>query len=240
MAKADLLQQIPLFARLTERDRRKVACEIVETRYAKNQYIFREGDPAEYFHVVKEGAVKCVKSSPDGKEITLKVLLPGDLFCCEAAVFDGAPHPGCAQPMGDVSILRFSKKSYFEMLRRSPDAALEVIKYLGSRLNEAQENVKVLALDGAEQRLAALLVNLASRAGVKEPGGIHLMVHLTRQDLANMVGITVETAIRIMGRFQRARLVLGTARRLIVRDLSRLKQVASGSPVRRKKRAPAS
>ena len=62
---------------------------MTETRYGKGEYIFREGDPTEYFHIVKEGSVKCVKSSLDGKECTLKVLMPGDLFCCDAATFDG-------------------------------------------------------------------------------------------------------------------------------------------------------
>jgi CRP-like cAMP-binding protein len=227
MKKADPLKKIPLFNALNERDRRRIAREIVETHYTKDQYIFREGDPADYFHIVKEGSVKCVKSSPDGKDVTMKVLMPGDLFCCEAAVFDGAPHPGCAQPMGDVSILRLSKKCYFDMLRRHPDAALEIIKYLGKRLNEAQEHAKVLALDRAEQRLAALLVNLAPRAGVKEADGLHLTVRLTRQDLADMTGITTETAIRIMSRFKRERLVSGTAKCLVIGDLTRLKQLAS-------------
>lgn len=228
--KPDLLNTIPLFRLLKESDRQRIAGEMVETHYGKGEFIFREGDPAEYFHIVKEGAVKCVKSSPDGKEVTLKVLMPGDLFCCEAAVFDDARHPGCAQPVGDVSILRLSKKSYFDLLRRNPDAAFEVIKYLGNRLNEAQENAKALALARAEQRLAGLLVSLAAKSSVKEAGGHRLTVRLTRQDLANMVGITTETAIRIMSRFRRARLVSGTAKYLIVQDLQRLKQLASAAP----------
>jgi CRP/FNR family transcriptional regulator, cyclic AMP receptor protein len=90
--------------------------ELTETHYGKNDYIFREGDPTEYFHMVKEGTVKCVTSTPEGKECTLKMLMPGDFLCCDAAAFDGASHPGSAQPMGDVSILRMRKKAYFEML----------------------------------------------------------------------------------------------------------------------------
>ena len=141
---------------------------MTETRYGKGQFIFREGDPTEYFHIVKEGSVKCVKSSLDGKECTLKVLMPGDLFCCDASAFDGASHPGTAQPMGDVSVLRMKKEAYFKMLRANPDAAMEVIRYLGNRLNEAQEKAKILALDSADQRLASLLVGLAERSGVQE------------------------------------------------------------------------
>lgn len=221
------LNHIPLLKILSAQDRQQVLGEMTETRYGKGQYIFREGDPAEYFHIVKEGSVKCVKSSLDGKECTLKVLMPGDLFCCDASAFDGASHPGTAQPMGDVSVLRMKKDAYFKMLRRNPDAAMEVIRYLGNRLNEAQEKAKILALDSADQRLASLLVNLAERSGIKEPQGIRLSVRLTRQDMANMVGVTTETAIRIMARFKKTHLVSGTASRLVIRDLPRLKQLAS-------------
>lgn len=223
----EFLNRVPLLNILPEQDRRKIVREVSEVRYGKGQYIFREGDPADFFHILKEGAVKCVKSSPNGKEITLKILLPGDLFCCAASVFDGAVHPGCAQPMGDVSVLRLSKHTYFDLLRRNPDAALEVIRYLGQRLNEAQENAKVLALDRAEQRMAALLVNLADRSGAPEPQGLRLTIRLTRQDLADMTGVTLETAIRIMSRFTRAQLVTGTAKRLVILDLPRLHGLAS-------------
>ena len=200
---------------------------LTETHYGKNDLIFREGDPAEYFHIVTEGTVKCVKSSRQGKECTLKMLMPGDLFCCDAAVFEGACHPGTAKPMGNVSVLRIKKDAYYDMLRRNPDAAIEVIKYLGNRLNEAQEKTKILALDRADQRLAALLIDMAAKSGVKEPQGIRLTVRMTREDMANMVGTTTETAIRIMGRFKREQLVAGTANRLVIRNLERLKALAS-------------
>ena len=222
-APADSYRNIPLLNILREPDRRQFLEELTEAHYGKGDYIFREGDPADYFHIVKQGTVKCVKSSAGGKECTLKVLMPGDLFCCEAAVFDGSPHPGTAQPMGDVSVLRLGKKAYFDMLRKNPEAAIEVIKYLGTRLNEVQEKAKVLALDRADQRLASLLAHLAERTGIHEAQGLRLGVRLTRQDMANMVGVTTETAIRIMARFKKLRLVAGTATRLVIRDLARLK-----------------
>ena len=223
-----ILDRVPLLNILSRQDRQRVLKELTETRYGKNDFIFREGDPAEYFHIVKEGTVKCIKSTADGKECTVKMLMPGDLFCCDAAAFDGACHPGSAQPMGNVSILRMHKSAYFELLRRSPDAAIEVIRYLGNRLHEAQERTKVLALDRADQRLAALLTDFALKNGISESHGTRLPIRLTRQDMANMVGTTPETVIRIMGRFKRDRLVSGTANRLIILNLERLKALATG------------
>ena len=152
-----LLDHVPLLNILSPQDRQRILPELSETRYGKDDFIFREGDPTEYFHIVKEGTVKCVKSTANGKECTLKMLMPGDLFCCDAAAFDGGCHPGTAQPMGNVSILRMHRKAYFDMLKRNPDAAMEVIKYLGNRLNEAQEKAKILALDRADQRLGGAL-----------------------------------------------------------------------------------
>ena len=221
------LAHIPLLNILSGADRQRILQELTEIRYGKNEFIFHEGDPTEYFHIVKEGTVKCIKSSPEGKECTLKVLMSGDLFCCDAATFDGARHPGTARPMGDVSILRLKKEAYFDVLRRNPDAAIEVIKYLGNRLHDAQEKAKILALDRADQRLAVLLVDLATRSGVQEPHGIRLTVRVTREDMANMVGTSTETAIRIMSRFKRQNLVAGTANRLVIRDLEHLKVLAS-------------
>jgi CRP/FNR family transcriptional regulator len=236
---SDPLSNIPLFEHLSHRERRKVAEDVVETRYRKDEFIFREGDPARSFHILKEGTVKCVKTSPEGKQVTLKVLMPGDLFCCDAAVLNGGAHPGCAQPMGDVSVLSLSKEAYYKLLRRNPDAALQVIEYLGARLQEAQETAKVLALNPAEQRLASLLVKLAGRAGLREGAQVRLTVRLTRQDLADMVGMTVETATRIMGRFKREKLVSGTAKSLVIRNLPKLQQMAAASPCQAAKRVHA-
>jgi len=227
MKQPDPLPALPLFQVMKAADRRRLARDMTETQYRKGEFIFREGDPADYFHILKEGSVKCVKSSADGNEITLKVLMPGDLFCCDAAVFDGGDHPGCAMCLDDVKVWRLNKKAYFDILRRNPDVAVEVIRYLANRLNEAQEKAKVLALDKAEQRLASLLVDLVRRSSVPEGPGYRLTVRLTREDLANMVGIRTETAIRIMSRFKRSRLVAGTANRLIVLDFPHLQRVAS-------------
>ena len=235
----DPLSKIPLFEHLSDRERRKVADEIVETHYRKDEFIFREGDRATSFHILKAGTVKCVKTSSEGRQVTLKVLMPGDLFCCDAAVLDNGTHPGCAQPMGDVSVLSLSRDSYYELLRRNPDAALQVIRYLGSRLNEAQETAKVLALNPAEERLAALLVKLADRVGLREGNHVRLTVRLTRQDLADMVGMTVETATRIMGRFKRDKLVSGTAKSLVIRNLAKLQQFSTPTPCAAAKRAHA-
>lgn len=229
MAQQSLFQSIPLFTHLRKSDREELERQSVEVACNKGDFIFREGDPAQWFHIVKEGTVKCVKSTPQGREVTLKVLMPGDLFCCEASALNGSAHPGCAQAMGEATIVKIDRKMLLDMLQRNPEAAIEIISYLGDRLRESQENARAFALDSAEHRLASLLVNLANRAATAEPDGIRLKVHLTRQDFADMAGLTLETTSRIMSRFKKAGMVKGNARSLVICDLPSLKKLVQKS-----------
>jgi len=227
MSTRSVLRTLPLFHHLNETDRLELERQAVETPYRKGEFIFREGDAAEWFHIVQEGTVKCVKSSPEGREITLKVLMPGDLFCCEASAFSGTCHPGCAQAMGQTKIIRINRQAFLNIIQKNPETALEIIGYLGDRLREAQEHTKAFALDRAEKRLATLLVNLAAKAGEPDVEGLRLTIHLTRQDLADMTGLTLETTSRIMSRFKKNHMITGTASRLTVTDLSCLQSLAS-------------
>jgi CRP/FNR family transcriptional regulator len=217
---------IPLFACLSEPDRRELATHAMEVPIQKGQFIFREGDPADWFHIVKHGNVKCVKSSPEGREVTLKVLMPGDLFCCEASAFTGEGHPGCAQSMGEGTIIKIHRKTMLDMIQRNPEAAVNIINYLSLRLRESQDNAKGFALDRAEQRVAAILVNLTQRSGIQEANGIRIGVRLTHQDLADMAGLTKETTSRILSRFKKDLVIAGSGKHLIIQDLPRLQLLA--------------
>lgn len=225
----DSWQSLPLFNRLSPSEQQALDRQTIELPFTKGEFIFRQGDPADWFHIVKEGTVKCVKSTPEGREVTLKVLRPGDLFCCEASAFAGSPHPGCAQAMEPTTILKIHRKALLDAIERNPQLAIEVIRYLGDRLRESQEQAKAFALNRAEQRVASLLVDLVERASVPTPNGFRLTIRLTQQDLADMAGLTLETTNRIISRFKKAQWVSRIARHVVVRDLTALKALASDS-----------
>ena len=226
MASQSSIDSLPLFACLSETDRQELAKHAVEVPIQKGQFIFREGDPADWFHIVQHGNVKCVKSNPEGREVTLKVLMPGDLFCCEASAFSGVSHPGCAQSMGEGTVIKIHRKTMLEVIQRNPEAAVSIINYLSHRLRESQDNAKAFALDRAEQRVAALLVNLAERSGIQESNGIRISVRLTHQDLADMAGLTKETTSRILSRFKKDNLIAGHGKQLLILHLPRLQEMA--------------
>ena len=226
MASQSNIDSLPLFACLSETDRKALAEHAVEVPIQKGQFIFREGDPADWFHIVQQGNVKCVKSTPEGREVTLKVLMPGDLFCCEASAFSGDSHPGCAQSMGDGTVIKIHRKAMLEVIQKNPEAAVSIINYLSLRLRESQDNAKAFALDRAEQRVAAILVNLAERSGVQETQGLRISVRLTHQDLADMAGLTKETTSRILSRFKKEQLIAGHGKQLHILNLPHLQEMA--------------
>ncbi len=226
MASQSSIDSLPLFACLSEKDRQELAKHAVEVPIQKGQFIFREGDPADWFHIVQHGNVKCVKSNPEGREVTLKVLMPGDLFCCEASAFSGDSHPGCAQSMGDGTVLKIHRTAMLDIIQRNPEAAVSIINYLSQRLRESQDNAKGFALDRAEQRVAALLVNLAERSGIQEDKGLRISVRLTHQDLADMAGLTKETTSRILSRFKKIQIIAGHGKQLLILNLPHLQEMA--------------
>jgi CRP/FNR family transcriptional regulator len=230
MASQSSINSLPLFACLSVSDRQELAKHAIEVPIQKRQFIFREGDPADWFHIVQHGNVKCVKSNPEGREVTLKVLMPGDLFCCEASAFSGDSHPGCAQSMGEGTVLKIHRKAMLEVIQRNPEAAVSIINYLSHRLRESQDNAKAFALDRAEQRVATLLVNLAERSGIQEGKSLRISVRLTHQDLADMAGLTKETTSRILSRFKKDHLIAGHGKQLSILNLPRLQSMAPHAP----------
>ena len=99
---------------------------------------------------------------------------------------------------------------------------------IGRRLRTAHDSVKSLAVDPVEARLAATLLRLADREGARGKDGIALPFHLTRQSLADMSGTTVETAIRVLGRWLKEGLLADDGGRLVILDQAELRDRAEG------------
>ncbi len=104
-------------------------------------------------------------------------------------------------------LLCLPRLDYLALLKRFPPMPLQIIELLRKRLGEAHQVIRGLAAERVEARVARLLFKLADKTGVPGEGGVRLGLQLTRQDIADMVGCTLETAIRILSRWQKDRLI---------------------------------
>jgi len=225
-SKVNIFWKIPMFEFLEaeELDRLYSLCNT--ERFAKGDYIFLECDQPRNLYVVVKGEVKLLKQTEDGRETIVEMAYPGEIFG-EEAVFDGQPYPMTAQALEDVELLSISRGDFFSFLRDNPDLALEIITELGTRLREAQNTIRALAMERVEWRIARVLLMLSRKAGVKEADGVSIDLPLTRQDIADMAATTVETTIRVLSNLKKLGLVETEKGKIILRDRAKLEEMVS-------------
>ena len=222
-----LLRGNPAFAGLPARDLEGLAAVAVEERRRARDYVFMEGDPAAWLCLVKSGHVKILRHSRTGKDVVLELLGPGEMFGA-VAVIERRPYPATAQASESAVILKVPADAVVAVAERHPSVIKEIALMIGRRLRAAHDSVKSLAVDPVEARLAATLLRLAAREGVRDGHRITLPFHLTRQSLADMTGTTVETAIRVVSRWLKDGLLLDEGGRLVLTDVEGLRTLAEG------------
>jgi len=221
-----LLQRLPLFAGVDDDHLCTLADACRIDRVGPNGIVFRQGDACDRIWIVYEGRVKIVRRDESGRETILEIIQPGEVF--GGGVIFLPEQPAEAQAVAEADVVSFAHRDYVQFLLEHPLVALKVIRQMGARLHAAIE-MNALAGERVDRRLAHILLKLATRCGRPDPEGVVITVSLSRQDLADMSGTTLETAIRIVSRF-RAEGLLKTRRGgyLVILDTQRLMQLAQG------------
>jgi CRP-like cAMP-binding protein len=218
------IRQVTIFNTLSGEEAKEISPYFLQGKFRKKEAIFSEGDPSELFYIVKKGKVKITKLSHEGKEIILEIISPLDFFG-GIAVLRGFPYPANAVAMEDTEVLKISRKNLLSILDRFPNLMYCMATNIGDRIKGSHETLKSIALEKVESRIASLLIKLSDKAGEKTPEGTAINMKLTKQDLAEMVGTTVETSIRTMSKLSKSGLVSVKAGRIIIKDLERLKSL---------------
>jgi CRP-like cAMP-binding protein len=216
MDKSDLLATSPLFAPLPKDERAALGQQMIRRRHDKDDYVFFEGDPADWLVFVADGRVKMIKHSESGRETILATFGPGQIVG-EVGVLVGELYPATAQALEPAVTLSLRRSAYVDLVRSHPELAWALIVELGHRLQRAQEIIRSLAVEKVERRVARVLLRLASASGERlEGGAVRITVPLSRQDIADMAGTVIETAIRTLSRFQRQGLIETTEGRIVL------------------------
>ncbi len=226
---AAFLRTVPEFAELPDREIEALAAVARQETVRARTYVFLEGDPARWFCVVRTGRVKILRQSRTGRDVVLEILGPGEIFG-GVAVIERRPYPASAQALEATTVLKLPAAAAVAVADRYPSIIRTMALTIGRRLRAAHDSVTSLAADPAAARLAAALLRLAEREGVRSRKGTALPFHLTRQSLADMTGTTVETAIRVVSRWLKDGLVADEGGRLVVKDAEALRALAEGPP----------
>lgn len=195
-----LLRESPLYVRLSEADRRRLAEVARVRRFARGEALFGEGDPSDHLFNVVAGRVKIVKMLPGGREMILELLGAGDPVGA-IAVYEERPYPASAVALEDVVCVVVRREALFALLESCPTLARGLLAGLSLRLVQLTQRVGELAGGRVETRFAQLFLKLADRLGQRRADGVFIPLALSRQDLADLAGTTIETSIRVMSRW---------------------------------------
>ncbi|RPI57613.1 MAG: Crp/Fnr family transcriptional regulator [Acidobacteria bacterium] len=202
----DAIRRTTMYKRLSENDRQHLARVSRLKVYAKGDRIFGEGDPSEFFSVVVSGRVKIVKMTPAGKDVILEIFATGDPFGAVAA-YEGRPFPASAIALEDTVCLLTPRVEFFSLLEQHPSLVRGLLLGLTQRLVELTNRLTEMTGGRVEARFARLFLKLADNIGRPSPEGTMIPMPLSRQELADLTGTTIETCIRIMSRWGKDEIV---------------------------------
>lgn len=213
----------PLFAGLSDLDRRDLLEIAFEKRLARSAVLFQEGDPANGFYLVLSGKVKVFKISPDGKEHILHIFGTGEPVG-EVPVFSGSNFPASASTLEESRLLYFPRARFLDLASRKPQILLNMLATLSRRLRTFTQKIEGLSLKEVAARLAGLLLDLPEEP--QNAGVVRL--HVTKGQVASQIGATPETLSRTFRKLARQGLVRVERNRIFIRDRRALENLAQG------------
>ena len=222
---AAILAQVPLFKRVSPADRERLIGVSSVREYDRGDIVFHEGDPSDTFYVVLAGRIKVYKHGPDGHDIILEMFGPGGPLGA-VATYESRPYPASAAPVEPSTCLLIPRDAFFDLLERHPTLVRGLLGSLSLRLVELTTRLAELTGGRIEARFARLFLKLADQLGKPSDRGTFVPLTLTRQELADLVGTTIETAIRTMSRWHKDDILLTEADGFRVIDRAALESLA--------------
>ena len=221
-----LLKSTPIFRRIPPEDRTRLAPFARILDYRKGEQIFSEGSPSDRMYVIASGRVKVFKSTPAGKDVILEIFGVGDPLGA-VAVYEGWPFPASAVAIEDTTCITIERSVFFSLLESYPSLVRGLLLGLTHRLIELTNRLAELTGSRVEPRFARLFLKLAGEVGRPREEGTFIAMPLSRQELADLAGTTIETAIRIMSRWSKQRIVLTEKDGFLLLDRKALEALAA-------------
>lgn len=183
----------------------------------RGETLFVDRHPAETLYLVLRGVLKLCRPLDGGRDVIVEMVGPGDLIG-EAALCDGARYTTRAVAVHPSTVMALPRPDLMGFLERDPAAMRNVLSMMTGAVARAEGRVEDLAVFGVRQRIVRLLIRLADWTGRKEGGGVVVPVALSRQEVAELCGTTVETAIRVLSVLRKQGLVEPARRGFVLRD----------------------
>jgi len=191
-------------------------------QFTRNEPIFNQDDPADQVFRIISGTVRLCRYMPDGRRYIVDFLLPGDLM----GFVESPDLPVSAEAVTDVTLMAFPRACFDQLAEQNPDVRAQLLRHLSCNLLTAQQHLFVLGCQKARERVASFLLRLADRVGAS--CGDRLDLPMSRQDIADHLGLTIETISRtITGLRSTGAVLVPNTHQIVLRDKAALRALAA-------------
>ncbi len=197
-----LLRSLPLFNDLDEEILRHLAENSRQRRFREGEIVCYQGDPGSTCHIIVRGRVRIFLVGQDGRELSVRIMGPGEIFG-EMSLLEERPRSANVETLEETETLELRHDALLHCLRKSPALALSLLRALSARLRFSTAEAEELASLTVVERLIRQLWKLAQWSGMPVAGGVRIMVPMTQQELATMIGTSRESVNRALVRLRR-------------------------------------
>ena len=192
-------------------------------------FFFNEGDQADEFLVLVAGHVKLTQLTPDGQQVVLRLLGPGDAFGGVGA-FGDSTYPISAEAVETSSALAWNSATMRQLLETHNQIALNALRFVASRLHDLQRRYRQAMTERVERRVARALLRLVREAGRRVDQGVEIDFPISRQDIAEMTGTTLFTVSRLLSAWEERGIVKSSRQRIVLTKPHALVAIAEDNP----------
>ncbi|MBI5928636.1 MAG: Crp/Fnr family transcriptional regulator [Chloroflexi bacterium] len=220
-----MLQNNALFKPLSVEALQKLADTAEARSLERGEFLFHQNAEQQSFWLVLKGVVRLVQMTTSGKSITLHTAIGGEPLAILFALI-GEPFSGGAEAIEDSEIAVLSTALVWELIEAYPVVTLNILKMVAGRLREAHNRIRELSTEDVECRIARAVLRLIDKVGTPtKHGAVQLEMRLTRQDLAEMSGTTLETVSRTLKAWERMGIVQCHREKLTVLHIAEVTRI---------------
>ncbi len=200
------LKKFNLFDTMGMEEMESISQMVAESEISKKQPVYMEGDPSENLYFLKKGRVKITRIEESGKEFTLTLMEPGEIFG-EMGLFDDSPRETTAVALEDSLICTMRRGDFEKLMENKPELSFKLNKLMGLRLRRIENRIQELLFRDVPSRLASLILRLLDQHSREMRNGVRINIKLSQQEIANLIGATREMTSSVINSFKKEGLI---------------------------------
>jgi CRP/FNR family transcriptional regulator len=195
----------------------------------KNDFLFREGDTSTSVYAVRSGSIKIIVESPNGDEQIVGFHLPGELLGLDG--FMNGKHTCTAIALETTSVCAIPLEKLEGLCTAVPSLHHQMHRIMGKEVTEEHKMLLMLGKMNAEEKVATFLLSISRRMEERHWKATEFVLSMPRQDIANYLGLAVETVSRLFAHYQEEGVIQVDRRRISILNMQRLKEIVGESKV---------